>query len=155
MEEKKKNNVDAVLQQEAFRRKVNHYNVCLIDHCPLHGQCLHWLVGQYVESSLPMCTSMNPRYPNMGTEQCEFFRKNQRVVMKRGLMHLYHDMPGYMEKGIRRQLISMWGHKKYYEVRKGERLITPDMQEDVVFACRHHGWQGPIIFDGEDADWDW
>ena len=151
----KMNQVDAVQQQEAFRKKVNHYNVCMIDHCPLHDQCLRWLVGQYVGSNVPMCTSMNPRYPNMGTEQCEFFRKNQRIVMKRGLKQLYHEMPGYMEKGVRWQLISMWGRKKYYEVRKGDRLMTPDMQDDVVFACRQHGWQGSIVFDGEDVDWDW
>lgn len=88
-------------------------------------------------------------------QQQEAFRKNQRVVMKRGLTHLYHEMPSYMEKGVRYQLISMWGRKKFYEVRKGDRLITPDMQEDVVFACRHHGWQGPIVFDGEDVDWEW
>ena len=155
MLEKNMKNVDAVVQREAFRQKVNHYNVCMIDNCPLHEQCLRWLVGQYVESLLPMCTSVNPRYPKVGTEQCEMFRKNQRVVMKRGLRNLYHDMPARIEKGVRWQLIAMWGRKKYYEVRKGDCLITADMQEDITDACRHHGWQGPIVYDGEDVDWDW
>ena len=83
------------------------------------------------------------------------FRKNQRVVMKRGLTHLYDDMPARIEKRIRQLLIQFWGRKKYFETRKGERLITPEMQEDVVDACRHHGWEGPIVFDGEEEDWIW
>ncbi|MBQ7554287.1 MAG: hypothetical protein IJT46_08050 [Bacteroidaceae bacterium] len=83
------------------------------------------------------------------------FRKNQRVVMKRGLTHLYLDMPGRVEYRVRQLLILMCGRKQYFEVRKGERLITPEMQEDVQDACRHHGWTGPIVYDGEVEDWLW
>ena len=154
-EQKNNNEVTAVEQEEAFRKKAAHYYVCLIDHCPLHDQCLRWLVGQYLEPRLPLCTIVNPRHPKAGTEQCELFRKNQRVVMKRGLMHLYREMPGYMEKQIRWQLIAKWTHKKYYEVRKGERLMTPDMQQDVINICRSNGWKGPIVFDGEETEWNW
>ncbi len=155
MEEKILNQVDAALQETAFREKVAHYIVCFIDSCPLREQCLRWLVGQYVETTPYAYTAVNPRHPNTGTEQCELFRKNQRVLMKKGLKHLYHEMPGYKEKRIRWLLISMWGRKKYYEVRKGDRLMTPEMQQDVIDACRHHDWQGPIVFDGEEIDWDW
>ena len=28
-------------------------------------------------------------------------------------------------------------------------------QEDVEDACRHHGWTGPINYDGEQEDWLW
>ena len=27
-------------QKEVFREKVDHYEVCFIDHCPLREQCL-------------------------------------------------------------------------------------------------------------------
>ena len=32
-------------QEQAFRKKVGHYIICFQDQCPLHEQCLHWLVG--------------------------------------------------------------------------------------------------------------
>ena len=143
------------LEEKAFRKKINNYLVCFIDNCPMHDQCLRWLVGQYADTTLPSYNAINPHNPQMGGEQCEMFRKKQRIVMKRGLTHLYDEMPGRMEQHIRALLIQLWGHKKYYEVRKGERLITPQMQEDVEDACRHHGWMGPIIYDGEQEDWLW
>ena len=142
-------------EEKAFRKKVNNYLVCFMDNCLMHEQCLRWLVGQYVDTSLPSYNAINPHNPKMGGEHCEMFRKKQRVIMKRGLTHLYEEMPGLMESRIRHLLIQLWGHKKYYEVRKGERLITPEMQEDVEDACRHHGWTGPIIYDGEEENWLW
>lgn len=51
MKTKKKNNVVSELtQEEAFRQKVGHYLVCFTDQCPLHDQCLRWLVGQYADT---------------------------------------------------------------------------------------------------------
>lgn len=142
-------------QEEAFRKKANHYMVCFIDTCPLHDQCLRWLTGQYVETTPFAYTAINPRNPKVGGEKCEMFRKNQSIVMKRGLTRLYDEMPGRMEYRIRHLLIQMWGHKKYYEIRKGERLISPDLQEDIEAACRHHGWKGAIVYDGEEESLLW
>lgn len=60
-----------------------------------------------------------------------------------------------MERRVRGLLILWWGRKKYFEVRKGQRLITPEMQQDIEDACHHHGWQGPIKYDGEEESWLW
>ena len=142
-------------QEETFREKAWHYATCFIDHCPLHDQCLRWLVGQHFSPVPFVCTSISPRHPNAGTGQCEMFRSSQRVIMKRGLTRLYLDMPKSMEDNIRRLLIGWWGRKHYYQMRRGDRLITPDQQQDVADACRQSGWNGPIVYDGEQEDWLW
>ena len=143
-------------QQEAvFREKAASYLVCFIDRCPLHRQCLRWLVGQYVRPSLLAYKSVNPRNPEHGGKQCTMFRKNERVVMKRGFTNMYHDMPGHTESLVRNYLIMKWGRKHYFEMRKGDRLITPSQQRDVAKACKKFGWTGPIVFDGEQEDWEW
>ena len=147
--------IESGTQVEAFKKKASHYLVCFIDSCPLHEQCLRWLVGQYADTTLLAINAINPHNPQMGGDQCIMYRQNQRVVMKRGLTHLYLDMPGRVEYRVRQLLILMWGRKKYFEARKGERLITPEMQEDVEAACRHHGWTGPVVYDGEVEDWLW
>jgi len=151
------NNNEAEKQKEeaAFRQKADNYSKCYIDKCPQRECCLHWLVGQYSSGDLPYVQSVNPYYPHVGTEQCEMFRKNERFMMKKGFTHLYHEMPTYMEQKIRQQLISRWGRKLYFQMRKGERLITPSQQQDVVEVCRENGWKGPIVYDGEQEDWLW
>lgn len=143
------------LQEEAFREKEAHYLVCFIDTCPLREQCLRWLVGQYVSTTPLAYKSVSPRNPQTGDEHCVMFRKNQRAMMKRGMTKLYHEMPAYQEHRIRGMLIMMWGRKRYFEMRRGDRLITPAQQDDVEYACRYHGWQGPIVYDGEEEDWLW
>ncbi len=76
-------------------------------------------------------------------------------MMKRGLIHFYHDMPGYMEKAIRGTLISCFGRKQYFEMRKGDLIITPDQQQTIERTCRQHGYEGAFVYDGEQEDWDW
>lgn len=34
-----------------------------------------------------------------------------------------------------------------HKAHKGERLITPEMLEDVQDSCGHHRWNGPIVYD--------
>ena len=141
--------------EKAFRKKADNYLVCFMEQCPLHQQCLRWLVGQYADQQQAVITVVNPLNPRHGTTDCDMFRKNERVMMKVGLTHLYLDMPGRMERAIRRQLIKLWGRKYYFEMRRGDRLITPAQQQDVVNVCRQHGWTGPIVYDGEQESWLW
>lgn len=155
MKAKVENQSATLLQEEVFREKADHYLVCFIDNCPLREQCLRWLVGQYADTTLLAYNAINPRNPKIGGEQCEMFRKNQLVMMKKGMTRLYLDMPGRVEYQIRRLLIQKWGRRQYFEARRGDRLITPDMQDDVLHACRHFGWTGPIVYDGEEEYWLW
>ena len=149
-------NISAAEQQEeVFREKADHYLICFINGCPLREQCLRWLVGQYADPNLVVQTSVNPFNPKHGNEHCTMFRKKQRVMMKRGFSNMYYDMPGHMEKSIRWALIGAFGHRQYFEMRKGNRLITPDCQQRILETCRRFGWQGPIVYDGEQEEWDW
>ena len=144
-----------LLQEEVFREKTHHYLMCFIESCPLREQCLHWLVGQYGDTMPYAQVSMNPRHPKVGGENCEKFRPNVRTVLKKGMTHFYLDMPGRMEKAIRQHLIMTFGRTQYFEMRKGQRLITADQQETIASICRSHGWEGPLVYDGEEEDWQW
>ena len=81
-------------QEEVFREKTHHYLMCFIESCPLREQCLHWLVGLYGDTMPYAQVSMNPRNPKVGGENCEKFRPNVRVILKKGMTHFYLDMPG-------------------------------------------------------------
>lgn len=152
---KTEKNFLTVEEENAFRAKARNYLVCFNDNCPLHEECMRWFAGLYVDPNLTAYTSVNPRNPQNGGEQCQNFRKKKRVVMKRGLTQLYHEMPSYMEHQIRMHLQSIWGRKQYFEMRKGVRLITPEQQNDVQSVCHFHGWTGPIVYDDETEDWNW
>ena len=155
MEENIVNQSAKEMQAEAFRQKADHYIVCFVDTCPLREECLRWIVGNHVDAELAALSSVNPRNPKHGDEHCSMYRKSQRVMMKRGLTQMYHEMPHYKETQIRNALIQLWGRRKYFEMRRGDRLITPSQQQDIVDTCRHFGWDGPIVYDAEQEDWLW
>ena len=37
-------------------------------------------------------------------------------------------------------------------MRKGLRLISPEDQEVIAAVCRSHGWNGPLVYDGEQEE---
>lgn len=39
-----------------------------------------------------------------------------------------------------------------YEMLKGLRLISPEDQEIIAAVCRSHGWNGPLVYDGEQEE---
>ena len=39
-----------------------------------------------------------------------------------------------------------------FEMRKGLRLISPEDQEIIAAVCRSHGWNGPLVYDGEQEE---
>ena len=142
-------------EEDIFREKVSSYLVCFINECPLRSHCLRYEVGRYA-STLPMAqTSVNPLHPKMGTADCPMFREHRRVLMKRGLTHFYYDMPRRTERAIRSYLIAAFGRKIYFEMRKGERLITPEQQQVIADVCRQYGWQGDLVYDGEQEGYEW
>ncbi|MBO4660891.1 MAG: hypothetical protein J5610_05485 [Prevotella sp.] len=141
--------------EKVFREKAKHYLVCMVDTCPLRDRCLRHIVGRYVEGDSHIVSSVNPHYPGVGEESCEFFRPNEYVMKKRGMVNFYHDMPGHMEYSIRRHLIRIFGRYKYFEMRKGTRLITPNEQQQIAEVCHLHGWTGDLHYDGEQEDWLW
>lgn len=143
------------IEADVFREKAHHYLVCFLDRCPLSQRCLRYLVGQYASSYPSAHTSINPLHPKVQTAECPMFRPIVRVMKKKGMTHFYHDMPGYMEYNIRQELIRLFKRTYYYEMRRGDRLITPEQQQQIEQVCRRHGWQGDLNYDGEQEDWAW
>ena len=75
-------------------------------------------------------------------------------MLKYGFTRLYDDMPPRIAKPIRQRLYVCFGRKRYFEMRKGERPVTPDQQKQIIEVCRQCGWQGPIVYD-EQEGWAW
>ena len=76
-------------EKEIFKEKaLSGYTVCFAEQCPLKGRCLHYLVGQQLPDSRSTYHCVNPRYQNVGTEQCPLFRHSAKVQFAKGMMNL-------------------------------------------------------------------
>lgn len=133
----------------------NEYLMCILKDCPLSKRCLRYYAATQQSSNRHVLTVVNPGYHDVATEDCPWFRSNEKVTMKRGMTNFFHDMPGHMERSIRDQLIQLFGRTPYFNMRRGDRLITPGEQQQIARTCRQNGWQGELNYDGEVEDVEW
>ena len=70
------------------------YTVCYIDQCPLHNQCLRWLVGQHMPQTASTYRCVNPHFEGVATADCPMYRNDQKVRFAKGMMNIFtNDMP--------------------------------------------------------------
>ena len=144
-------------EKEIFAKKAaSGYIVCFAEQCPKKEQCLHWKVGQQMPDTNSFCSCISPRYPDVATERCRFFRQSKKVSFAKGMTRIFtDDMPQRVEKYVRQKLVARYNRTYFFEYRNGKFLIPPAMQEEIRGLFREAGWNGEVAFDGFVEDYDW
>ena len=125
-------------EKEVFSHKAPNYLLCFINECPRRATCLRWLVGQELQSNDYNILSVNPMHPEVKANKCALYREKKHVRYAKGMMHFYDEMTRSQEIGIKHRLIVHYGRRQYYEYRRGERLISPEMQAFIGSGNAEH-----------------
>ena len=142
-------------EKEIFSHKAPNYLLCFINECPRRASCLRWLVGQELQSNEYNILSVNPMHPEVKANKCALYREKKHVRYAKGMMHFYDEMTRSQEIGIKHRLIVHYGRRQYYEYRRGERLISPEMQAFIGQVCKEHGYTKEPHYDGWQDDYAW
>ena len=142
-------------EKEIFSHKAPNYLLCFINECPRRATCLRWLVGQELQSNEYNILSVNPMHPEVKANKCALYREKKHVRYAKGMMHFYDEMTRSQEVGIKHRLIVHYGRRQYYEYRRGERLISPEMQAFIGQVCKEHGYTKEPHYDGWQDDYAW
>ena len=142
-------------EKEVFSHKAPNYLLCFINECPRRATCLRWLVGQELQSNDYNILSVNPMHPEVKANKCALYREKKHVRYAKGMMHFYDEMTRSQEIGIKHRLIVHYGRRQYYEYRRGERLISPEMQAFIGQVCKDYGYTKELRYDGWQDDYAW
>ena len=142
-------------EKEIFSHKAPNYLLCFINECPRRATCLRWLVGQELQSNDYNILSVNPMHPEVKANKCALYREKKHVRYAKGMMHFYDEMTRSQEIGIKHRLIVHYGRRQYYEYRRGERLISPEMQAFIGQVCKENGYTKELRYDGWQDDYAW
>ena len=142
-------------KEKLIREKANTYVACLSDQCPLREHCLHALVRPYIPQDPYVATTINMANPEMQTEKCPMYRSDQPVRMVSGIAPMYHDMPGWLERRIKKWLILRYSRKRYYEYHNGTRPLPPAEETHIRQLLKGQGWTDEPKFAGyvEELQW--
>ena len=126
------------LSEAQMREKASHYLVCYVDQCPLHEQCLRWLLGPYTDPEESVVECQNPMDRRIANGQCVNYRNATPVRMPLGMKQaFYHDMPHHMEQSIKHALIDHYGRTGYYRYHSAHRPISPDVLAVIQSVCQY------------------
>ena len=142
-------------EESLFREKARGYVLCYSDQCQLRDRCLRRVLTHYVPDDKRMVTCVNPMSKIVMEGQCDMFVDNQKVRMARGMMTFFDEMPEKKARIVRNALINRYSRKIFYSYRKGERLISPAMQQEIADILQSCDWQKAPVFDSFVVDYCW
>ena len=141
--------------EKIFSEKARTYTVCLSETCSHRDHCLRRQVADAAPTGQRLFSCVNPRFNGAGSDDCPLYRSAEKVRMARGMMHLFDELPYAAAKSIRKQLIGHFSRKPFYDMRKGARLITPDVQQYIADVMQRHGISSAPRFDSFEEDYWW
>ena len=149
------NKQEIMNKEERLRSQAEHYIACFMNECPLHETCLHWMTGQYNDGQYRVVTSINPFYPGVNTPQCSMYQKDEIVKYAIGMVHIFDAIPYPIARSVKKRLINLFSRKRFYEYRNGVRPIPPHEQQQIARIFKEEGWEGEILYEGWEEDYNW
>ena len=132
------------------------YALCLNRQCPKADTCLRQLVKRIVPQKVEYWTIVSPKYTDTITKgNCLYYRSNIKARYAKGFIGILENLPHKKMESAISQLMSFFGRRTYYRVRKGERLLSPFEQEQVLNILKHCSVNSPLEFDAYSEVYDW
>lgn len=131
------------------------YPVCLNRECTKAGTCLRQLVEQITPADIQHWTIISPKFLATLDDKCPHYRSVAKVSFAKGFIRILENLPHKQMQTVISHLISNFGRRTYYRIRKGERLLSPAEQKRLLNILKKCGVSLPQEFDAyvECIDW--
>lgn len=108
------------------------YPLCFNNECSLRDRCMHYQVGLLAPADKLSGAAVYPAAWSEGN--CRQFREKRMIRMAWGFDNLYKNLPRRVASQARTalRLHLGTGMSAYYRYHHGERLIPPQLQEDIL-----------------------
>ena len=146
-----------MMKEETFDySKVPHnFGLCATDTCPYTDTCLRRIAYTYAPSNNIFLYVLNPKAIESTAGKCKYYCSNKKVRYAKGFLCTAGALAVSVSGTFRCRLIGSWGARRYYQKRKGETLLSPAEQQQVVALARKLGVRLDEYFDGYVEEYDW
>lgn len=131
------------------------FALCSSTVCVKADSCLRHLAFEAASHDEPFLHMVNPYLAEQSPQGCKHFVETKKVRYARGFMQLVRTMPVGVAPTFRSTLFSLFGRKKYYRYRKGDILISPEVQARIVATVNRLGIQVEDCFDAYEERFNW
>ena len=131
------------------------YAMCLNRECSKANTCLRLLTAQSVPEKIEYWVIISPKHLAAQQGNCPYYRSNVKVRYAKGFIRMLEDLPYKQMQTVISHLMSYFGRRTYYRIRKGERLLTPSEQQRILNILKNCGATHLQNFDAYVEDYDW
>lgn len=131
------------------------FGLCAITDCPLADTCLRRVAFEHTPADVHFPPTLNPKTAKTKTKQCKYYRSNKKLRYGKGFIRTTEALTVKVSGKFRYTLIARWGFKKYYQKRKGETLLSPDEQAEVIELAKRLDLHMDDYFDAYVEEYDW
>lgn len=131
------------------------YPLCLNRQCPKAATCLRQLVEQETPDSVEFWMIISPKHQATLEGDCPYYRPNTKVRYAKGFMNILENLPQKQVQHATSLLINRFSQRTYYRIRKGERLLSPSEQQDVLSIFKKCGVTKMQGFDAYAEYYEW
>ena len=114
-----------------FTKVPYQYAMCLNRECSKANTCLRLLTAQSVPEKIEYWVIISPKHLAAQQGNCPYYRSNVKVRYAKGFIRMLEDLPYKQMQTVISHLMSYFGRRTYYRIRKGERLLTPSEQQRI------------------------
>lgn len=129
--------------------------MCLNRECAKANTCLRQLIVSTVPENIPHWTIVSPTYLATLKGTCPHYRSCTKVRFAKGFIKILDNLPNKQMRLVISHLISCFGRRTYYRIRKGERLLSPAEQKQFYNILKNCSITHPLQFDGYQEEYDW
>lgn len=130
----------------SFELVPNLYALCFTDSCPMAASCMRHLAAEHVPDDRERGNAIYPTALKDG--QCAHFKQVRKLRMAWGLDGLMRDIKHRDNRPLRSALISCLGSRTtLFRAQKGEHLLTPTEQEQIIQIFKRYGYTDNLLFD--------
>ena len=98
---------------------------------------------------------ISPKHLAAQQGNCPYYRSNVKVRYAKGFIRMLEDLPYKQMQTVISHLMSYFGRRTYYRIRKGERLLTTSEQQRILNILKNCGATHLQNFDAYVEDYDW
>ena len=123
------------------------YLLCFNAECDKHDDCLRYLAGQHVP---PVVMGGPAVYPNAYKDGiCPYFKKTRVIHGAWGMRNLYKGVEPKDAQTLKAKVTNyLGGPVATFKYQHGEKVLTPEQQEEIHNMFRELGYKHELVFDG-------
>lgn len=127
----------------------------LTDNVRKADTCLRQLAEQHVPEEVEHWTIISPKCLATVKGDYPYYRSNIKAYYAKGFIGILENLPHKQMENVVAHLMSLFNRRTYYRARKGERLLSPAEQQQVLNILKHCGVVQFPKFDEYIETYDW